>query len=188
VQSYNYTSIDAGNSKTTLMLQARFSPKAINNLLQQAAQPVLAKERPLSVVWIAMANAPGQMSLLNEENALLDNLQKEAEKMALPVLWPSMDLEDLQAISAQQVWDFAQEAAIRASQRYNAEAILLGTMEKMPNNSWQGKWLWIGPQGNQSWLTSGATANQAASNMLKQLVVVSKPAVIEEAVLGHVVN
>lgn len=180
VQSYNYVSSDAGNGKTALMLQARFSPKAINALLQQTAQPVLAKDRPSSVVWIAIAPAPGQASLLSEENPLLANLQQDAEKLALPMLWPSMDLEDLQAISAQQVRNFEQEAVIRASQRYNAEAILLGTVEQISGSSWQGKWLWISPQGNQSWQTAGATAHQVASEMLKQLALASKPAISEE--------
>lgn len=188
VQSYNYTSVDGGNGKTTIMLQARFSPKAVNNLLQRnlvqqkTAQPVLAEDRPASVVWIVLTDGSGQTSLLNEENLLLSTLQKDAENMAIPVLWPSMDLEDLQAISAQQVLNFEQEAAIRASQRYNAEAILLGTIAQIANNSWQGKWLWISPQGNQSWQTDGTTANQVASNMLKQLAVVSKPTVIEEVI------
>ncbi len=168
VQSYNYAGIDR-DGQPMLVLQLRFSPRAVNQLLQQENQPVLPKERAQSLLWLVSADTQGQLTLVNDEHSLMLGLQKEAEKIGIPLLWPSLDLQDLQRVSARQIADFDQTVITAASQRYNPEAVLIGKISQLGNASWHGKWLWIGPGGDQTWETYGATANQAMNNVLSQL-------------------
>jgi hypothetical protein len=167
VQSYNYASADNGRMMT---VQVRFSPKAVNDLLQQAAQSLLSKDRPLTIVWLAVQNTGGaQPVALNDKNPVAVALQRDAGKLALPLLWPAMDLRDLSAITTNQIWSLDQAAAQAASQRYQADAVLLGKIAPMGKNNWQGQWLLLNGGANQSWQTQGNNPSMVATNTLSQL-------------------
>jgi len=171
VQSYNYVLPDANTGQKVLTMQVRFSPKLVNDLLQQGNQGILPKDRPLTLVWLAIINTPNQppMALSDSKNIIVATMQNEATKAALPLLWPSMDMQDMSAISAVQIANLDQTMVQNASKRYQADGVLVGKIVKQSPTSWQGQWLWISDQGNQNWQTQGATPQQTAVAVLPQL-------------------
>ena len=59
-----------------------------------------------------------------------------------------MDLQDQQKVTFADVWTNNQEPIFQASQRYQADAILVGQISLLANDSWQGRWvLYEGGQG-----------------------------------------
>ena len=175
VQSYNYVT---GTAPAALSLQIRFSPKAVNNLLQnanqgqapQSPQVPTSEHHSLTLVWLAVQDAQGQPQLLTDaKDATVAGVQQQADKSGLSLLWPAGDLEDISSLSANQVWQLDQGAVQQASHRYQADNILLGKIQKQPDGSWQGDWVMINNQGNVSWQTQGNNTGQAAVAVLAKL-------------------
>ncbi|HVV68302.1 MAG TPA: DUF2066 domain-containing protein [Gammaproteobacteria bacterium] len=175
VQSYNYVTDSRSGS---LSLQIRFSPKAVDNLLQNVNQAYQApptqmatsQNRSLTLVWLAVQDAQGQPQILTDsKDATVANVQQQADKAGLSLLWPAGDLQDVSSVSASQVWQLDQGAVQQASQRYRADNILLGKIQKQPDGSSQGSWVLLSNQGNVSWQTQGNNANQAAAAVLTKL-------------------
>lgn len=168
VQSYNYADASSGKSMT---LQVRFTPKLINELLTQAGQTILSKDRPLTIVWLAEQKTPhAPWTVLNDSNyPPVFALQKEAEKLGIPLMFPSMDLQDMSLLDGNKIGTLDQQAAIKASQRYPADGIVIGKLTQTSSNNWQGQWLLLAGEASQSWQTQGNTDITASLNMLTHL-------------------
>lgn len=168
VQSYNYAPATNGKG---LSVQVRFSPKNINDLLQQASQPILSKNRALTIVWLAMQNANNAQAVaLSDKHPIVIALKNEADKTGLPLIAPTLDLQDMSTINANQVLNLDQQAVTSASNRYQPEAILIGKILPAGNNRWQGQWVLLNNGGgNQTWQTQGNNPTATAVATLQQL-------------------
>ena len=60
----------------------------------------------------------------NNYRDLLDIVTRVAKTRGLPLLLPVLDLEDMQAISAEDVWNMDIEKLLQASMRYQSESVL----------------------------------------------------------------
>lgn len=172
VQSYNYASLDMGQGKKVMSLQVRFSPKAVNELLQRAGQLVLPKDRPLTIVWVATQNTdnaqPKLVGAQESKNNLAISMQKEADRLGVPLFWPAMDFTDLSAVNANQVWNLDQAAVQSASKRYQADQVLIGKIAQS-GSDWKGQWVLVGSKAPQHLQTQGSSSNVAAVAVLGQL-------------------
>jgi hypothetical protein len=164
VQSYNYTTLDqAGKAVPTL--QVRFSPKAVDAVLQKAGQKILPKDRPLTLVWLVMSNAQGQAQVLTDpKDPLVAGLQQQADALALPMLWPTLDASNVSPEFAADVANFNSNTITQASQQYQADNILVGSVSKAPNSpNWQVQWRWLAGVNASPWQTQGVTPNVAVN-------------------------
>ncbi len=184
VQSYNYASLDLGNGRSVMSMQVRFSPKAVNDLLQQAGQPILPRDRPLTLVLLAIQNTSDAPPMIvgDSSNPVTGSIQKEASKLALPLFWPGANLNNSSAITPAQVWGLNQTAAQTASKRYQTDAVLLGKLSPVGKNGWQGQWLLINNGANKTWQTQGSTPNAAAAAMVNQFARFIVPASLGSSV------
>src|SRR5690606_16164886 len=97
-------------------------------------------ERPMTLLWIAIDTGQGERALLPavgappgasaDMEALLDGLREElvtvAEERGLPVTLPLLDLEDMAAVGFADVWGGFEQTVLAASDRYGADAVLVG--------------------------------------------------------------
>ncbi|MFZ5841703.1 MAG: DUF2066 domain-containing protein [Pseudomonadota bacterium] len=144
VQRYQYqllpAAVDApAGSGNTLLLQVSFDGRALEQLLQEAAAPIWGARRPLTAVWLAVADDNGRRLLGNDdEPGLIQDLQFAARARGLPVVLPILDLEETNQISISDVWGRFLQPLQGLSSRYGAEAVLAGRIEKV-GDSWQGE-------------------------------------------------
>lgn len=157
----------------TLLLQVRFSPEMLDSLLEQAGQPVAQIQRPLTLVWLAVGNNEHYQLIGSlASNQIPVQMQDIAQEWGFPILFPTLDLLDMQQVSATAVWQAEVEPILRASQRYAVENILISKLFQHAEDKWEGYWLmhWQGQW--FSWHTSGASIREVISQVMQQISLV----------------
>jgi uncharacterized protein len=122
-----------------------FRRSQIERALMERGLPVWGPERPLTLLWVAVDDGAGGRTLLGanepaefgvpatpQRAALLATVREEitaaADERGLPIAWPLLDLEDLNAVEFLDVWGRFEERIVAASTRYRADAVLIGTV------------------------------------------------------------
>jgi uncharacterized protein len=154
VQTFFYVS----PAKThPLMLHVRFSAQAIYRLFRSAGLPIWGKSRPLTLIWMAIKN---QSALHFAQNAVGDNaktlLMADAKARGLPVMFPLLDLTDLQAVSATAAVA-ASSDLLAGSQRYRPDAILSIKINTSDEDVLSSQWVLIMNGKRQQWHLFGSS-------------------------------
>lgn len=133
--------VDAVGFETADDLLVRFNGPAVVNELTRLGRAIWGPERPLTLVWLAVDGVAGERAILgggdslgvgassamNEElGRLRTEIEAAAEERGLPITLPLLDLQDLNAISFADLWGGFSERIAAASQRYGADALLVG--------------------------------------------------------------
>jgi hypothetical protein len=154
VEQYEYRNqppVPGGEAPLTLV--ARFFPAEIDQLLKQTGGGQWGKDRPLLLVWLAL-----NTRLLNEEESPkeAEAVQTVAAQRGLPVLFPLLDLDDRLALPPTLLAAGQEQAMRQAAQRYAPGALLAGTLESGPDNTWQARWYLLGGQTRVVWASRHA--------------------------------
>ncbi|MDG2175460.1 MAG: DUF2066 domain-containing protein [Gammaproteobacteria bacterium] len=108
-----------------------FEPEVLR-LLDSAEISLWPDNRPYTLIWLVIQDELGQRELLGssvqEYEDILTLLKTEADIRGLPILLPVLDIEDMRAVSADDVWDMNGEKLIQASSRYPSESVLVVRM------------------------------------------------------------
>ncbi|MDC0598736.1 DUF2066 domain-containing protein [Gammaproteobacteria bacterium] len=134
VESWVYRTVQPSNANTNLPatelieLEVNFFESEIQGLLDASNISLWPNNRPNTVVWLVMQEELGERLGLgsgsNIEAVAVNQINSMAELRGLPVLFPLMDFQDQQALSPNNIWDFNEQALLRASARYQTESIL----------------------------------------------------------------
>lgn len=120
-----------------------FSRARVEQALTSLGLPVWGAERPLTLLWVAIDDGTGGRALLGADEAadrgpevtpamtaLLGAVRAElaavADERGLPIVLPLLDLEDMGAVTFTDVWGGFDDRVVAASQRYRADAVLIG--------------------------------------------------------------
>jgi hypothetical protein len=132
-----------------------FDGKAVEEVLRRNGQPVWGSERPLTLVWLAVDWGQGEREIIGaddpertddkartiDRNRLLrERVLDIAERRGLPVAFPLLDSEDLAKVTFPDIWGGFDELVIDASQRYEADSVLIGRIR--PDSSQRNRWAW----------------------------------------------
>ncbi len=137
MEQYRYRQTPEG-----LFLEVRFDPRAVERALLENGLPLWGRTRPLTLAWVVIQEG-GQRHLINEDNThpLLEAMRRESAERALPLSFPLLDLEDQMALSVTDVWGGFVDRILGASERYGAEAVLVGRLYRdFTTRRWQGRW------------------------------------------------
>ncbi|GMR17348.1 MAG: DUF2066 domain-containing protein [Gammaproteobacteria bacterium] len=122
-------------------LQVSLDGAAIESVLRQAGQTIWGRDRPLTLVWLAVDWGQGEREIVAAEdqariagasrsidrNRLLrERLQEAADRRGLPIVFPLLDTEDLQNISFSDIWGGFDQRLLQAAGRYGAASVLVG--------------------------------------------------------------
>lgn len=116
-----------------------YDKERINEFLRIKDVPFLSSMRPLTLVLIRVSTKKNSVFLgqNSQDNQLL--LSQAMDKYGLPVIYPIMDLSDIEILSdhllLQQCKD---KKIIKLSERYYADAILCGEVQELFNEDWFG--------------------------------------------------
>ena len=126
-------------------LQVSFEPRAIQELVSEAALPIWSADRPRILAWLAIRE-DGRIRVLdsNSDHPLAESLQQRSRQRGVPLQLPLLDLEDRELISPPAVWDGFTFSLHSASRRYGAEVVLVGRAAPLDNDEWQTDWeFWL---------------------------------------------
>lgn len=128
--------------KDVLRLNIVFQGDAIKALLVQAGAPFWQANRPGVLVWL-VAQSGDQQRMINAELApqFYRALNQAAQARGIPLIQPLLDLEETSQISAADVWGLSMPIILRASQRYDNGAVLVGKLSQAYDKSWLGQWM-----------------------------------------------
>ncbi len=130
----------------------RFDKAAVDKLLRENDLPVWGATRPATLVWLAVEDE-GRRYMVGSDSIepLREQLLRESRRRGLAVLLPLMDLQDQRALSFADVWGGLRDSIDQASQRYRAEAVLVGRLYRPGGGEWQGQWTLLEGGFLQSW-------------------------------------
>ncbi len=124
-----------------LLLHMSFAPAAVLDILRRAGEPQLSPNRPGTLLWLALDDGAGPRILNPEtDGTVVGWLRMDGTRRGVPLMFPALDLEDSLAVSAEQVAALDASVLLPASQRYGADAIVIGRLVRASDGQWAGEW------------------------------------------------
>ena len=137
-------------------LWARFDPGVVDPLLREAGLPVWGRVRPSVLALVAVEGSVGRELLGAEDPGGWSVLLEEvAGQRGVPLSLPLMDLEDQARLRASDVWAGFEDNVRSASQRYQSEGVLLGSVYQVLPGAWEARWRLLLNDGRHEWLNQG---------------------------------
>lgn len=134
-------------------LWVSFDGQAIEQTLRNAGQTVWGADRPMTLVWLAVDWGQGEREIVGaddpdrtrhesrsiDRNRLVrERVLEIAERRGLPLLFPLLDTTDLQMVTFTDIWGGFDELILSASERYDANSILIGRIR--PSSGQRSRW------------------------------------------------
>jgi len=191
VQSYGYSAQLDAKGQQKLMLHVNFNAAAVKQVLREARQALWGRNRPLTAVWIVVAHDNNQTLLAsNPDDPIVKELQQNADRRGLPIIIPMMDLEDVDTVSLDDISNLIPDNVLRATNRYGAANILIGTLSQSAVGEWQGNWLFELNGEQMLWQTNGQSAEQVVTEITDNMAdaMAARFAVLEDDSLTAVVR
>ena len=133
---------------------------AIERTLRQAGATVWDRDRPLTIIWLAIDWGLGDREIvaagdpdgaasggrsIDRNRLLRERVQAVATQRGVPIVFPLLDAEDLRGIGFVDIWGGFDDPLLDASARYEADSILVGRIR--PNEMQPPRWTWyVGEQ------------------------------------------
>ena len=129
-----------------------FDSVQVNKALKNANLPVtpIDQRKPIHAGHLYDENG---RRLVNSDNDMVNFMVTEshAKRRGIPLSWPLFDLTDKQIISTSEVWGLNLDKVIPASERYGAQAVIMGRVRVTGVGRWFGSWV-VFINGQQFWL------------------------------------
>tara|TARA_R110002096_G_scaffold65006_4_gene158295 strand:- start:20689 stop:21840 length:1152 start_codon:yes stop_codon:yes gene_type:complete len=160
-------------------LWVSFDDEAIERVLRASGQTVWGRERPLTLVWLAVDWGQGQREIIAagepeqpvqqgrsiDRNRLLrERVLEIARKRGLPLAFPLLDTADLQKVSFSDIWGGFDERVAAASERYDANSILIGRIR--PSSSQRNRWTYVFGTETLTWTGAPETVVSQIADLL----------------------
>ncbi len=113
-----------------LLLKAQFNEKAINGLIKSVGETIWGARRPQLVWWLAIEEDNKRKIISDADIQFTESVLAQSQVRGLASLIPLVDFDDLMQISITDIWGRFEEPVTQASQRYDAEAIVVGKVFK----------------------------------------------------------
>ena len=152
MQRYRYRNRAGADGAQEKVLWVRFDEKAINKLLRENRMPVWGRTRPAVLVWMVVDDRQSRMLLgNNDSHPAKAFISEQARLRGIPLRWPMLDLTDQSSITTSDVWGSFEDTIIKASRRYQTEAILVGRVYKAYSGSWNVRWTLYDHSHREDW-------------------------------------
>ena len=159
---------------------------AIENVLRQSGASIWGSDRPLTLIWIAVDWGQGEREIvaagdqdrmprdarfIDRNRSLRERISDSASRRGIPVLFPSLDTEDLENISFSDIWGGFDDLLLQASMRYQAESVLVGRIR--PESLQENRWTWYHAGERVRWYGASGDIIQWLADSLAALYVIS---------------
>ncbi len=145
-------------------LWVSFDDEAIERILKASGETVWGRERPLTLVWLAVdwgngnreivaAGDPertrGEGRSIDRNQLLRERVLEIAQQRGLPLAFPLLDTTDLQSVTFSDIWGGFDDRIVAASERYDANSVLIGRVR--PSSSQRNRWTYKFGAESRSW-------------------------------------
>jgi len=127
-------------------------------------------ESDVNAVASTQADGNGGRLLISEQvPEWQTRLGRAFSERGLPILWPMNDLEDQLELPLNQLWWLVSEPIIKASERYQADAVLAGKLNQSAAGAWQYEGVLFRGEQRLPILTEGDSPLAALTNVSTQV-------------------
>ena len=128
-------------NSTQTRLWVKFDEDNLNQALRRLSVPVWGRERPSTLIWLAISDQAGRRLTGLEDGAeYVAPIDQRAGQRGIALLYPLLDLDDTSALRASDVWGGFRQPIFDASSRYHADAILTVAIESPVPGIWEARW------------------------------------------------
>lgn len=178
-------------------LWVTFDDKAIERVLRASGQTVWGRDRPLTLVWLAVDWGQGEREIIAagdpeqpvqqgrsiDRNRLLrERVLEIARKRGLPLAFPLLDTADLKKVSFSDIWGGFDERVAEASERYDANSVLIGRIR--PSSSQRNRWTYVFGSETLTWTGPPETVVSQIADLLASEFAVGGDAPLEKLALN----
>ena len=123
-------------------MNVSFDGPVIERFLSDNKLTLWSRERPKTLIWLAMDNGAGARTLVGGEQAVQakEFLEGLAKTRGMPVVFPIMDSVDMAAVPFADVWGGFSDRVMLGSERYQPDAVLIGRALRDPAGYWSVRW------------------------------------------------
>lgn len=166
IQQYRYVQEPAGgnvdeNGGQTLRLHVQFDEQTLNQTLRDLGIPVWGRERPSTLVWLAVQDQNGRhLAGMEEAPDFVRELDRRAAQRGVVLIFPLMDLTDTGNLKVSDIWGGFSKPVLDASSRYQADTVLTGKISEPAPGIWEARWTAYLNNGESStWTADGEMAD-----------------------------
>ncbi len=126
---------------------------AIETALRQSGQTIWGRDRPLTLIWLAVDWGQGEREIvaaddpqriagasrsIDRNRLLRQRVQETADRRGLPIAFPLLDTQDLENVRFSDIWGGFDQFLLQASKRYGATSVLVGRVRPgmVQRNRW----------------------------------------------------
>lgn len=168
VQDIAYSPVTTSSSE--YLLQIRYDSADVNRLFKKARIPVWdPNNRPLMLVWLVVTNQNNQTMIVNNQGAggLYSTLTEAANKLGLPLIFPMMDMDDLNEVSTNDIKAMVIPVLKSAAERYGPDVMLVGSMDENPQG-WDSDWELLANKTKWQWRVVDKTSDAVITSAINQ--------------------
>ena len=123
------------------LLAVNFSASALEKDMINFGVPIWGNVRPSLQFWVVL-EVEGQRQLLGQSNphVLLNFLEQDAQRFALPIIFPIGDEIDREAVNISNLWGLFPDAIEQAKGRYVADGDVMLRVYRSLQNTWNANW------------------------------------------------
>ncbi len=122
-------------------LWLKFDEDNLNQALRNLGVPVWGKERPSTLLWLALEGEAGrEIAAYEESPEYFLPVQRRADQRGITLIYPLLDLNDSSSLRASDIWGGFRQPVFEASARYHTDAILTATVDSPVPGIWEARW------------------------------------------------
>jgi hypothetical protein len=139
VQQYYY--VRGETSAAELLVRFDFDGAFVTDLVRKSGAPIWTANRPVVLAWVVLDSEQGKQFVSWDRTPVEAQLLVDAfSRRGVPVQIPVFDLNDMSAVSAENVWRLDRTAIQAASARYNVQDVIAGRLASPSGGKSAGDW------------------------------------------------
>lgn len=128
IQEFSYLPQTTDSSQYEIKIT--YNAFDVQRMLRKIQVPYWGENRPLILVWLAVIKDKNVNIIGNEEPGdILHTLKSKSKKIGLPLIFPMMDVADVNKISSDQILEMEIRPLKEAGKRYAPDGLLIGKIE-----------------------------------------------------------
>jgi hypothetical protein len=164
VQEFSYVTLP---NAAQHLIRINYSPEEIKKLMKQASISYWGERRPLILMWVAVTDPQSTEIIGDASGDTLTTIKYQGKKYGLPLIFPMMDMQDVNQVSTNDVIEMNLPVLKEAGVRYAADAMLIGSLQQHANTV-QSQWQLILNDQKWNWTLSGNSIEEVVSAVMDQ--------------------
>ncbi len=168
VQEYHYSADSTAASQ--YQLEINYEPTDVKRLLQNANVAYWGESRPLTLIWLTVMDKQHELNVISNEtqNVIFDKMVLEGKKYGLPLIFPMMDVDDLNQISSDDITSMKIPVLKEAAKRYAPDVLLIGEIEEN-DSSCRSYWKLLMNDSQWDWKVENKTTDEAITLVMSRV-------------------